>query len=119
MRRAHVAPGHAAQLVRRPPLTCPDRARALTGDVTKGAPEGAEALPARLKSDLGDREVGVPKQRRRPLDAPREQVPVRRDAEGLLEGTREVGLGDTAHPRQSPDRPLLVRGGVHPVLGAQ
>ncbi len=48
-----------------------------------------------------------------------EQVAVRRDAEGLLEGSREVGLGDAAHARQPPDRPLLVRGGVHPVLGAQ
>lgn len=30
-----------------------------------------------------------------------------------------MGLGDAAHARQPPDGPLLVRGGVHPVLRAQ
>ena len=44
---------------------------------------------------------------------------MRRDAEGLLERSREVGLGDAAHSRQPLDRPALVRGGVHPVLRAQ
>lgn len=42
---------------------------------------------------------------------------MRRDPEGLLERSGEVGFGDVAHPRQPPDRPRLVRGGVHPVLG--
>ena len=54
------------------------------------------------EGDLGDGQVGVAQQRRRPLDAPREQVAVRRDAEGLLERSREVGLGDAAHARQPP-----------------
>src|SRR4029450_13544801 len=44
---------------------------------------------------------------------------MRRDAEGLLERSREVGFGDSAHARQPPDGPFLVRGGVHPVLRAQ
>ncbi|MEI2720012.1 MAG: hypothetical protein V9E87_07695 [Gemmatimonadales bacterium] len=37
-------------------------------------------------------EIGVAQQRHRPLDPAREQVPVRRDAEGLLERPREVRL---------------------------
>ena len=44
---------------------------------------------------------------------------MRRDAEGLLERSREVRLGDAAHAGQPRDGPLLVRGGVHPVLRAQ
>ena len=44
---------------------------------------------------------------------------MRRDAERLLERSREVRLGDAAHTRQSTDRPLLVRRGVHPVLRAE
>ena len=55
----------------------------------------------------------------RPLDAPREQVPVRRDAEGLLERPREVSRRDAADARQPPYGPVLVRGGVHPVFRAQ
>ena len=75
--------GTRAELVRRGPLARADRARALAGDVAEGAPERAEALPAGLEGDLGDGQVGVAEQRRRPLDAPREQVAMRRDAEGL------------------------------------
>ena len=44
---------------------------------------------------------------------------MRRDAEGLLERPREVRLGHAAHPREAPDGPLLVRGGVHPILRAE
>lgn len=44
---------------------------------------------------------------------------MRRDAEGVLEGSREVRLGDAADARQPKDRPFLVRGGIHPVLCAQ
>ena len=116
---AENACGHAAELVRRGPLARPDRARALAGDVAEGAPERAQALPACVKGDLGDGQVGLAEQRLGPLDAPRQEVPVRRDAEGLLERSREVGLGDAAHARKPPDGPLLVRGGVHPVLRAQ
>ena len=72
-----------------------------------------------LERDLGDGQVGVAQQRRGPLDAAREQVAVRRHAERLLERSREVRLGDAAHARQPPHGPLLVRGGVHPVLRAQ
>jgi hypothetical protein len=44
---------------------------------------------------------------------------MRRDAEGILERLREVSLGDGAHARQPPDGPILMRGGIHPVLRAE
>jgi hypothetical protein len=69
--------------------------------------------------DLRDGEIGVAEQRRGALDPSREQVPVRRDAEGLLEGSREVGRRDAAHAREPMDGPRLVRGGVQPILRAQ
>ena len=119
MSRAEEADGHVFELVRSGLLARPELTRALAGDVAERAPERAQAAPARLEGDLRDGQVGVAEQRRGPLDSPREQVPVRRDAEGLLEGPREVGLGDAAHARQPPDGPLLVRGGVHAVLRAQ
>ncbi|HET6577913.1 MAG TPA: hypothetical protein VFG66_06295, partial [Gemmatimonadales bacterium] len=85
MSGAEPAGGHAAELVRRPALARPELARALAGDVAEGAPKGAQASPAGPKRDLGDGEVGVAEQRRGPLDPPGEEVPVRRQAEGLLE----------------------------------
>ena len=81
--------------------------------------EGVAAGLSALERDLGDGQVRVAQQRRGPLDSTREQVPVRRDAESVLERSREVGLGHAAHARQPPDGPLLVRRGVHPVLRAQ
>lgn len=44
---------------------------------------------------------------------------MRRQAERLLERPREVCLGDTTHAREPLNGPLLVRGGVHPILGTQ
>jgi hypothetical protein len=108
MRRAQETTGHAAQLVRRRPGAHPDRARALSGNIAKGAAERAQALLARLESDLSDGQLGVAEQRHRPLDAPREKVPMRRDAESRFERSREVRLGDAAHPRQAQDGPRLV-----------
>ena len=94
-------------------------ARTLAGDVAERAAERAQASPAGVERDLGDGKVGVAEQRLRALDPPRQQVAVRGDAEGLLERAREVRLGDGADAREPLDRPLLVRGGVHLVLGAQ
>jgi hypothetical protein len=119
VRGAEVAAGHAVEFMRGGFRARPDRARTLAGDVAEDAPECAQALPARLESDLGDGQVGIAQQRRRPLNAPREQVAVRRHAEGLLERSREVGLGNAAHARQPSDGPVLTRGGVHPVFRAQ
>ena len=79
----------------------------------------AEALPPGLKSDFGDGEVGVAEQRYRPLDPAGDEIAVGRDAEGFLEASGEVGLGDAAHAGKPLDGPLFVRGGVHPVFGAE
>jgi hypothetical protein len=106
-------------LVRGGPRPRADRARALAGDIAKDATERPQAPPAGVEGDLGDRQIAVAQQRRRPLDAPREQVAVRRDAEGLLERAGEVSLGRAADARQPPDGPVLVRSGVHPILRAQ
>lgn len=113
------AGGHAVRLVCRRLRAGADRARALAGDVAKDAPERAQALPAGVEGDLGDGPIGVAQQRRRPLDAPRQQVAVRRDAESLLERSGEVRRGHAADARQASHGPVLVRGGVHPVLRAQ
>ena len=94
-------------------------ARAFAGYVAEDAPERAEAVPSRLERDLDDREVGVAEQRLGPLDAPSEQVAVRRHSECLLEGAREVRLGNAADARKASDWPFLVRGSVQSVLGAE
>jgi len=60
-------------------------ARALAGDVAENAPEGAETVPAGLECDLDNRRVRVAEQRLGPLDATRQQVAMRRNAEGLFE----------------------------------
>ena len=85
MRGADDATRHTAEPVASGSRARTHRARALTGDVTKSAAESAEALPTRLERDIRDRLVSVAQQRRGPLDAPREQVSVRRYTEGLLE----------------------------------
>src|SRR6516164_10243438 len=81
MRGAQDADGHAPERARRRPLARPNRARALADDVAKRAPERAEAFPAGVKGDLGDRKIGVAEQCGRSLDAPSEQVAMRRDTE--------------------------------------
>src|SRR4029077_19273198 len=90
MRRAEEAGGHAAEFVCRSPLADPDGPWARAGNVAEGAAESAQALPARVEGDLGDRQVRVAEQRHRPFNAAGEQVPVRRDAEGLFERSREM-----------------------------
>jgi hypothetical protein len=96
-----------------------DRSRVQARNVAEGAAERTQASPSGLKGNLGDGQVRVPQQRRGALDAPREQVAVRRYSEGFLERSREVRLGDAADARQSPHRPSLVRGAIHAVLRAQ
>jgi hypothetical protein len=113
------AGGHAVEIARRGSLALPDRAWVLAGNVAEGAAESAQALPPGLEGNLGDGEIGIAEQRGRALDTPREQVTVRRQAEGLLERSREVGLGDAAYLRKTAHRPVFVRGGVHPVFCAQ
>jgi hypothetical protein len=72
-----------------------------------------------MESDLGNREVGVAEQRGRPLDAPGQEIAMRRDAEGLPERSRKVRFRHAAHSREAPHRPLLVRCRIHPVFRAQ
>jgi hypothetical protein len=110
---------HLVEFVRRGLFARPKLTRTLAGDVAENAPERSQAFPSRLERDVGDGQIGVTQQRLGPLDPPREQVAMRRQAEGMLEGAREVSLGDAAHARQPLDRPLLVRGDVHAVFRAQ
>ena len=119
MRGADVAEGHAVERMRRGFAARSNRARALAGNVAEGAPERAQTFPAGAKCDIGDGQIGVAEQRHRSLDAPREQIPMRRSAKGLLERSGEVRFGNTAHARQSLHGPVLMRGGVHPVLRSQ
>src|SRR5262249_53328479 len=93
--------------------------RAFAGDIAKRAPECSQAVPADLERNLGDGQVRFAEQCLGSLQPTRQQVPVWWDAESLLERSCEVGLGDAAPPRQPRDGPVLVRGGVHPVLRAQ
>ena len=119
MRGAEDAGGYAAEFARSSPCANTDRTWLFTGDVAKNTSERAQALPARLKGDLGNGQVAVAQQRYGPLNAPSQQVPMRRDAKGIFEGSREVRLGNMAHTCQPPDRPVFVRGGIHAVLRAQ
>ena len=93
---------HPLERVRRGLLARAQFARALAGDVAERAPERAQAFPAGLERDVGDGQVGVAQQRLGALDAARQQIAVRRHAEGFLERAREVRLGDAAHARQPP-----------------
>ena len=96
-----------------------DGARALTGDVAKGAAKSAEASPARVERDLADGHLRVAQQSLGFFDAAGEQVAVGREAEGFLELAREVRRGDVADFCEAFDGPFLVGGGVHAVFGAQ
>jgi hypothetical protein len=62
--------------------------------VTEGTSERSQTFPARVEGNLGYGPIGIAEQRRSPLYTPGEQVAMRRYAEGLLERSREMGLGD-------------------------
>src|SRR4051794_41175158 len=64
--------------------------RGLTDEIAETATERAEAAEADEEADLGDRQVGRPQQRLRPLDSPPGQVPLRRLAVRARERAREV-----------------------------
>ena len=85
MRGADDADRHPVEPVGAGPRARAHSARTFTRDVAKGAPKRAKTLPTRLERDVRDRPVSVPKQRRRPLDPPCEQVTMRRHTERLLE----------------------------------
>ena len=118
MRGVQDADGYAAEVFAAHGCAA-DNAWARARDVAEGAAERAQAPPAGLERDLGDGELGISKQRGRPLDASREQIPMRRDAKSLLERSSEMSRGDAAHTREPRDRPLLVRSRIHAVFRAQ
>jgi len=119
LRGTEEAGRHVAQPCRIRPRRGAHRARTAAGNVAEDAPEGAEAAPAGIEGNVGDGPVGIAQQCHRPFDAAREQVAMRRHAEGLPEGAREVRRRHAAHARQPRYRPVLLRGRVHAVPGAQ
>ena len=119
MRSADEAMRHGLQLVSGTALPRTKFARALAGDIAKGATEGAEAGPAGVQRDLRDRQVRVAEQSAGLLDSPGEQVSMRRHAERFLERPREMRLGRAANLGKARNRPRLVRGGIHLVPGAK
>ena len=119
MRRGENADRNASEIASPSPRPLPDRARALAGDVAERAAERAEAAPPGFERDVGDRPIGVAEQRGGALDAAREQIAVRREAECLFERAREVRLRYAADFRKASHGPFLVRGAVHAVLRAQ
>src|SRR3546814_109077 len=98
---AEEAAGHLFERVRGGPLPRAQLARCFAGDVAEGAAERAQAVPAGLQCDVEDGHVRVAQQRGGAFDPTREQVAVRRHAEGILERAREVRCGDVAHACQS------------------
>jgi hypothetical protein len=54
------------------PLFRTKLAWAFSRNLTENAPEGAKAVPAGPECNLGDRKFGIPKQRARTLDPPRQ-----------------------------------------------
>lgn len=108
MRGADEAGGYAAELVCCDLRARPDRTRTLTGDIAERASERSQTLPAGVECNLGDGAIGFTQQRCRPLDAPSEQVAMRRYTKGLLERAREMRRRDSAHARQAPHWPRFV-----------
>src|SRR5690554_4335502 len=53
----------------------------LAGDIAEHAAERAQAVPAGLEGNIGDRCIGVAQQRLGPFDPARQQVAMRRHAE--------------------------------------
>ena len=75
------AGGHLPQPVHPGPRRLAHGAGAAARDVVEDAAEGAQAFPAGRVGDLGDGQARVAQQRDGLLDAPRQQVTVRRQAE--------------------------------------
>ena len=119
MRSAEDAVRHRDRVAGARPGSLPDRTRRFAGDIPENAPERAETGPACLERNFRDGQIGLSEQGRRTLDASGQQIPMRGHAERLLEGSREMSLGHVTDSRQPLDRPVLVRSGVHPILGAQ
>lgn len=119
MRGADIAMGHALKIVLGCSLAHAELGGTFAGDILKSPAECAQAVPAGLECDVDDRQIGVAQQCFCPLDPPRQQVAMWRQAKGFLEGPREMRFGYSADRGQPLDRPLLLRGSIHAVLRAQ
>ena len=85
MRGAQETGRHHAAILRRAACALTDGTRARAGDVMEDSAEGTQTLPASLECDVGDGQIRIAQQRHGALDAPREQVAMRWNAEGLPE----------------------------------
>jgi hypothetical protein len=65
--------------------------------VAENPAEGTQAVPARLQRNLEDRQRRIAKQGLRPFEPAGKQVTMGREAECMLEGSREVRLGYMAY----------------------
>lgn len=81
--------------------------------------ERSEALQPDREADLGDAVVGVAQQRRGALQAPGQQVGVRRDPEGATELAAEVGAGEAGGGGEVVDIQRLEVAGVGQISGAE
>jgi hypothetical protein len=119
MRGAQKTRRHHAAFLGRAACALTNGARTRARDVMEDAAEGTQTLPASPECDLGNRQIRIAQQRHGALDAPREQVAMRRNAEGLPERTREVRRRYATHPCKPLYWPVFVRFGIHPIPGAQ
>lgn len=60
--------------------------------ISKCAREGTQAIPSDREGNLGNSHIGISQQGLGPFNASGQQISVRRNAEGLPEGSREVSL---------------------------
>jgi hypothetical protein len=119
MRGAQKTRRHHAAFLGRAACALTNGARTCARDVMKDAAEGTQTLPASPECDLGNGQIRIAQQCHGALDAAREQVAMRRNAEGLPERTREVRRRYATHPRKPLHRPVLVRLRIHAIPGAQ
>ncbi len=116
MRGGDDAGRHVRQGLRRGLRILADVARAVARDVAERSAESAQASPTRVKRDLAHGHLRVAEQCLGLFDAAREQVTMRRKAEGFLELASEVRGGDVADLGQALYGPFLVGSGVHAVF---
>src|SRR4051794_22539490 len=93
---ARAGPGHGearGDRLRRLGLNSPAVLRwRESDDLAEGSTERAQAAKAHVQADIGHAPVGFPEQKHRPLHSASLQIPMRRLAKGVLEGTNEVCL---------------------------
>ncbi len=111
--------GGDARLVRGGRMGSPVSRGRLPVGAAEARGEGADALQADGEADLSDRGVGVTQQRRGALQPSRQQIGVRRLAEGAAELAAEVGAGKTGGTGEIVNAKWLEVTGIGQVLGAE